>query len=226
MRVELGAKVATADGKELGTIDKLILEPESGEVKAVVVQKGLLFTHDIEIPLDGIVGQENGAVLLRYTADQVDDLPRFLAGSYTTPPPGRVTEYEAAYGFPSATYLWPAFGRGAPAPTAYGDEAVGAVGDEVQALHRKQGFGNAVIEVGSEVRSRDGEKVGTVRRVVFDPSDGQPSSIVVREGFLFTEDVEFPAGLISSADDGVIYLDMPHEALKRHGGKVPSPPVI
>jgi uncharacterized protein YrrD len=226
MKVELGAKVSTADGNELGTIDKLILEPESGEVKAIVVKKGLLFTRDIEIPLEGIAGRERGRVRLAYTHEQVDDLPNFLEGSYTTPPPGRVAEYEAAYGFPSATYLWPAFGRGAPAPAAYGDEAVGAVGDEVHALHGEQALANAVIEVGSVVKSRDGEKIGTVRSVVFDPSDGHPVWTVVREGTFFTEDVEFPASLIASADNDVIYLDMPSDAVKRHATPHVSPPVI
>lgn len=227
MQVELGAKVNTADGKELGTIDKLILEPESGEVKAIVVQKGLLFTRDVEIPLEGIAGQEAGRVRLHATSEQVDDLPRFMEGSYTTPPPGRIAEYEAAYGYPSAAFLWPARGAAAPAPSAYGDEALGDVGDEVRSLHGKQDRANAVIEVGSEVRSRDGEKVGTVRRVVFDTSDGTPTAIVVREGFLFTEDVELPASLISGADDGVIYLDARSDEVKQHHGKkTTSPPII
>lgn len=227
MQVELGAKVNTADGKEIGTIDKLILEPESGEVKAIVVQKGLLFTRDIEIPLEGIAGQEAGHVRLHATSEQVDDLPRFMEGSYTTPPPGRVSEYESAYGYPSSAFLWPARGPAAPAASAYGDEAVGAVGDEVRALHGEYDLANAITEVGSEVRSRDGEKVGTVRRIVFDTSDGSPTAIVVREGFLFTEDVELPASLISGADDGVIFLDARSDEVKQHHGKKSvSPPVI
>jgi len=227
MQVELGAKVSTTDGKEIGTIDKLILEPESGEVKAILVRKGLFFTHDIEVPIGDIVGQEGGTVRIERTSRQVDDLPRFLEGSYTTPPPGRVAEYEAAYGYPSATFLWPARGAAAPAPSAYGDEAVGEVGDEVRALHGEQDLANAVIEVGSEVKSRDGEKVGTVRKVTFDPADGRPISIVVREGFLFTEDVELPASLFASADDGVIYLDVRSDEVKRRLSREKThPPII
>jgi uncharacterized protein YrrD len=227
MQVELGAKVSTADGKQLGTIDKLILEPESGEVKSIVVHKGLLFGRDIEIAIGEIVGRERGTVRVAYTSRQVDDLPPFLEGSYTTPPPGRVSEYEAAYGYPSATFLWPARGAGAPAPSAYGDEAVGEVGDEVRALHGEQDQANAIVEVGSEVRAGDGEKVGTVHSIAFDPSDGRPLSIVVRKGFLFTEDVELPASLFASADDGVIYLDVRSDEVKRHLGRQKvHPPVI
>jgi uncharacterized protein YrrD len=40
--------------------------------------------------------------------------------------------------------------------------------------------------------------------------------LVVRKGFLFTEDVEIPAGLISSVDDDKVYLDARHDELERH----------
>src|SRR4029078_5103015 len=93
MRVELGARVATSDGKDVGTIEKLILDPDTGDVFSVVVRKGTLFHRDIEIPLDGIVGQEAGVARVRYTEAQLHDLRTFDEGSYTTPPPERSTEY-------------------------------------------------------------------------------------------------------------------------------------
>jgi hypothetical protein len=40
--------------------------------------------------------------------------------------------------------------------------------------------------------------------------------LVIRKGFLFTEDVEIPAGLISSVDDDVVYLDVRHDELEHH----------
>jgi len=227
MQVELGAKVSTADGKQIGTIDKLILDPESGEVKAIVVQKGLLFKDDIEIDLDGIVDQAQGAVRVRYTEQQLDDLPRFYAGSYTPPPPERSAAYADIWGYPATTFLWPARGTASADTDLYGHEAVGEVADEVRVMQQERDLGNAVIEEGSEVRSRDGEKVGTIHRIVFDASNGEPSAIVIRKGFLFTEDVELPASLIASAADDVVYLTVDqHEARQRIGKQAVHPPVI
>jgi uncharacterized protein YrrD len=227
MQVALGAKVRTADGKQIGSIDKLILEPDSGDIRAIVVQKGLLFKDDIEIELDGIVGQDGDVVQVRYTEKQLGDLPRFSQDSYTTPPPEFHGRYADQFGPTETTLLWPAGGAASPHTALYGTEATGDVGDEISAMHLEQDISSAVIEEGSEVRSRDDEKVGSVHRAVFDPATGRPSALVVRKGFLFTEDVELPASLIASVDDGVVYLNVDKEAVRQHAGRQPvHPPVI
>ena len=216
MKIELGAKVATAEGDEIGTIDKLILDPDGGDVHAIVVHKGLLFGRDIEIPVDEIAGIRRGVARIRYTRADLDALPAFYEGSYTTPPPERSAEYLSGYGYPAASLLWPSKWSGPVSGRPYGHDAVGAVADEVASLHRQQDLGNAVIEEGSTVKSRDGEKLGEVHSLVFDVESGRPTKLVIRKGFLFTEDVELPVSLISSVDDDVVYLDVRHDELQRH----------
>lgn len=215
MKIELGAKVSTADGKEIGTIEKLILDPDGGDVHAVVVRKGLLFGRDVEIELDDIVGQRDGTARIRYAESELDRLETFHEGSYTTPPPERSTEYASGYGYPAASLLWPSRWSGPVSGEPYGHDAIGAVADEVASLHRQQDLGNAVIEEGSTVKSRDGEKLGEVHRLVFDAESGRPTMLVIRKGFLFTEDVEVPVGLISSVDDDVVYLDARHDEVEQ-----------
>ena len=215
MKIELGAKVSTADGKEIGTIEKLILDPDGGDVHAVVVRKGLLFGRDVEVELDDIVGQRDGTARIRYAESELDRLETFHEGSYTTPPPERSTEYASGYGYPAASLLWPSRWSGPVSGEPYGHDAIGAVADEVASLHRQQDLGNAVIEEGSTVKSRDGEKLGEVHRLVFDAESGRPTMLVIRKGFLFTEDVEVPVGLISSVDDDVVYLDARHDEVEQ-----------
>jgi uncharacterized protein YrrD len=216
MKIELGAKVVTADGDEIGTIDKLILDPEGGDLHSIVVHKGLLFGRDIEIPIDDIAQQQTGAIHIRRTKQQLDDLQTFYEGSYTTPPPERSAEFVSGYGYPASGLLWPSRWSGPVSGEPYGHEAVGAVEDEVAAMHRAQDLSNAVIKEGSDVRSRDGEKVGEVHQIVFDAATGRPTMLVIRKGFLFTEDVEIPAGLISSVDDDRVYLDARHDELEQY----------
>jgi sporulation protein YlmC with PRC-barrel domain len=216
VKIELGAKVTTSDDHEVGTIEKLILDPESGDVHGVVVRTGLLFGKDIEIPVDAIVGRKDGAARVEYTKEQVDALPSFHEGSYTTPPPERSTEYASGYGYPASSLLWPSRWSGPVSGEPYGHEAIGAVGDEVATMHREQDLSNAVIKEGSTVRSRDGEKLGEVHTLVFDAKTERPTTLVIRKGFLFTEDVEVPVGLISSVDDDVVYLDVRSDEAERH----------
>jgi sporulation protein YlmC with PRC-barrel domain len=49
------------------------------------------------------------------------------------------------------------------------------------------------IKEGDRVETYNGEKVGTVSRVVIDPRNKEITNIVVGKGFLFKEDRVLPA---------------------------------
>ena len=203
--IKLGDQVRTSDGHDVGNIDKLILDPSSGEVKAAVVRKGFILHDDVEVPLSAFQAGSGGIVRLTYTADQVNELPRFSEGSYTTPPPG----YVSPYGYPAGGLLWPVgWWPGTPPVSAPSYGSPDPVSREVAAGLRQQDWANAVIDEGSDVISRDGEKVGEIESVTIDPATGQPASLIVRKGFLFTEDLTLPAETISSVDDRVVYLTL------------------
>ena len=66
---------------------------------------------------------------------------------------------------------------------------------------------------GVDVFSSDNEKIGTLDRVVMDPKTREVSHIIVREGFLFTEDKVVPMDLIGSVTDERIILQGSREHL-------------
>jgi uncharacterized protein YrrD len=59
---------------------------------------------------------------------------------------------------------------------------------------------------GTDVTTFDGEKVGTVRRVVLDPRTKDVTHIVAQKGVLFTEDKLVPIDLIHSATPNAVTL--------------------
>jgi len=61
--------------------------------------------------------------------------------------------------------------------------------------------------------SRDGQKVGEVHDIVFEPETGRVRALIVRQGFLFTHDVELAGETIESVGDGVVYLRVRAEEL-------------
>lgn len=224
MRIELGTEVKTSDGKDVGKIEKLILNPETGDVTAAVVHKGFILADDVEIPIEALEADRKGQARLSYSADEVDKLPRFMEGNYTSPPP----DYSPPVGYAPGGLLWPSatYPAGAPSLGAnYGYDVDRATSDEADAARRDRDYMSAIIDEGSDVMSRDGEKVGDVHRVSVDTDTGRPVSFVVRKGFLFTEDLELPASLIESVDDGVVYLnvdkDQVSDAAKTAGSGYP-----
>jgi uncharacterized protein YrrD len=216
MRVALGATVRTLDGDKVGTIDKLILDPQTHDVKAAAVRKGFLLTEDVEVPLDRLEAGADGEVRLTMTSQQVHDLPHFSEAAYTTPP----STYNAppGPGYPVDSLLWPTGAAAYPMPFPPAWAPPSGLPPEVEEMRRQLDLENAVIDEGSDVYSSDGHKIGEVHSVTFDTASGHPSTIMVRKGFLFTEDFELPASLISSLDDGAIYLRVARDEIA-HGAR-------
>ena len=66
---------------------------------------------------------------------------------------------------------------------------------------------------GVNVFSSDDEKIGTLHRVVIDPKTKEVTHIVVKEGFLFTEDKVVPMDLVGSVTEDRITLQGSKEHL-------------
>jgi uncharacterized protein YrrD len=219
MNIDFGTRVHSHDNQEMGRIKHLILDVPSGKVKTIVVEKGLFFTEDIEIPLEAIERIGEKEITLNYTADQVKDLPHFDKKRYTEAPDEHIQPY---FGSPVGSLLWPGGTSFTTSPSGLYPTAVAVPNSDGEAsesseseeIRRRVERENAVITVGSDVISRDGEKVGEVDNVIFDAETGWPSTIVISKGYLFTELVDIPAESIDSVDDDAIYLKITKEDLK------------
>jgi sporulation protein YlmC with PRC-barrel domain len=211
MDITLGMHVYTSDDKDLGTVDRLILDPDRNSVKAAVVRKGVLLHQDVEVPADMLTARPNGDARLAYSSAEVDKLPDFLEGSYTTPPP----DYMPPMAYPPTAFYWPVgYGLGREPLQTMPAAGVGPAtwtgasdaDREVGAALQRQDLENAVIGEGSDVLGRDGGKVGTVSELAFDPDTSTLTGLMVHKGIIFGKDTTLPASLIDSVDDGVVYL--------------------
>lgn len=224
MRIELGDHVRSVDGHDIGIIKHLILDPAHGQVKTLVVEKGMLLPEDVEIPLSAVQESGTSPIVVDYTVEQVHNLARFDEQQYAPAPPGW---HETFPNVPLGGLLWPGaamgqtfapsgfpFGAGVAFPLPVLEESErGEQPPAVEEYLHQQDVDNAVISVGDDVYSRDGEKVGEIHSVTIDTTTGKPTAIVVRHGFLFGTDTTFLADTIASVDDGVVTLNMDKRAL-------------
>lgn len=211
MDIALGMHVYTRDDNDIGTVDRLILNPERGKVQAVVVRQGTLLHHDVEVPVEMLTLPDvGGGARMAYSSNEVDRLPQFHEASYVTPP----VDYVPPMGYPPTATYWPvgygigvpSFGAPAAAPVAPSWTGDADLDREVEAAVRREDLENAVIGEGSDVLGRDGEKVGTVRELTFDTTNSKLTGLVVHKGLIMGKDMELPASLIDSVDDGVVFL--------------------
>jgi uncharacterized protein YrrD len=68
------------------------------------------------------------------------------------------------------------------------------------------------LKKGANVYTADGDKVGTIERVVLDPRTKEVTHVVVEKGFLFAEDKVVPISLLGpTTDDRVTLREGEHE---------------
>jgi uncharacterized protein YrrD len=85
-------------------------------------------------------------------------------------------------------------------------------------LHANKGEEKMLFKTGVDVYSSDNEKIGSLDRVVMDPKSKEVTHIVVKEGFLFTEDKVVPMDLVGSVTEERISL----QGSKEHLDELPE----
>ena len=235
MRINLGTKVVTSDGKDVGKIDRLVVDPRSDRMQEFVVRKGFFVEHDVIIPIGEVedhVGNDDEAIHLRMTADQVKQLPEFVESSYMAAPdgmyPGLFGDSVGMAGATGGGLLWPApiyepaaqgsLGRaGLPADAPLSDGsgsnpvAPGMMGDRL----RESRPGNVFLTTGTDVKTRSGDKVGTVDELVVDPERGKVTELIVKKGLFGSKEVRIPTQFIDEIDDDTVYVALDKERLER-----------
>ncbi len=206
MEVDVGAKVFTRDGKEVGRVDRVVMMPEKNELISIVVHKGFLLPRDTVIPVEDIESADKNAVHLKITAKEVENLPQFIPENYTVPP---------SHWTPPSVYV-PAYVL-VPVP-GYVD--ISKPREELEAKAREAREGERVpkgaveINEGTEVDCADG-RVGTVDEVLVDPASNQVTGIVVRVGTILTKDVVVPARWIVEVRNDRVLLGCTKDEIER-----------
>jgi len=234
MRINLGTKVMTADGKNVGKIDRLVVDPRSERMQEFVVRKGFFTEHDIIIPIgqveDPVGNDDDDTIHLRMTADEVKQLPDFVEHSYVAAPDGMYPGLfgdSVGMGGAAATggLLWPApiyepaadgspgrAGLPAQAPATGGSEvAPGMMEDRLQESRP----GSVFLSTGTDVKTRDGDKIGTVDQLVVDPARGKVTEMIVKKGLFGGKEIRIPTQFIDEIDDDAVHVALDKDRLER-----------
>ena len=104
IEIKEGTSVFTSDGKEVGKINRFVLDPATNEVTHVVVQKGWLLPEDKVIPMAMIANATEERVVLNGKIDDLDQLPPFEETHYV-----ELTDADLNPGGPSTYRYAPAY---------------------------------------------------------------------------------------------------------------------
>lgn len=210
MQFKHDARVVAFDGKDVGRVDRVVIEPRTKEVTHIVVQRGFLFTEDKVVPISLIASADEDEVTLRGDAGDLNRLLPFEEVNYI--PLNNAEANAAAYpaDYAPPLYAYPSamgwVGYSMNYPSYYPPRIVDTeqnIPDDTVALAE-----------GARVISADGEHVGNVERVLTEPEADRATSFIISQGLFFTERKRIPISWVSNLEDDAVYLSVRAELLK------------
>lgn len=228
MRYNLGAKVYTSDGQEIGTISRLVVDPRRDEVEEFVVEKGFFVSHDVIIPIgqvrDHIGNDDEHEIHLAMTAEDVKKLPQFEEVRYVGAPddmyPGLLGSGLApgAAGLGGGGWLWPASAyEPAQSPQSPTDAAADAPRSPFSTMDERvedSRPGRAFLSTGTDVVAH-GDKIGTVDELVVDERTGKVTELIVKKGLFGGKEIRIPTQFIESIGDDAVHVALDQSRLER-----------
>jgi sporulation protein YlmC with PRC-barrel domain len=203
--LRLGASVHTADGHHAGSLERIVVDADSWDPRALIVREtnhfsgrslapgsGMLVSEVI-VPLNAIESTGEDGIRLTLDKRATRALPPYLSYHYKPLERGDGLRYAAAL--------------------AGGSLGVGPMFPLLQETADKT-EGDIEIRHGENVMiGHGGEKLGTVQDVLFD--EGELVGIVVRRTGLFGHDVVVQVRFLDRSDDLALFLRMTPEDVKR-----------
>jgi uncharacterized protein YrrD len=192
IEIRPGMPVLAGDD-QIGKVDRLIVDPSSGELLGVVVRRGVLLHHDVFIPADTITAEQPDGIATRLSVDELNELPEFDPSRFPEQPEDRPKEASRAA------------------------SRNGADGDHVHLAAERFGQLRAAssgrpLRSGQLVKALDGD-VGRLDLVLVEPLTRKVEALVVRQGRFLARDTIIPAKLVSEIHRDWIQLSVPRSEL-------------
>ena len=211
-----GTSVFTPAGREVGTINRFVLDPETNEITHIVVQKGWLFSEDKVIPFDRVRSTNEDKVVLDLNVNDFDQLPPFEETHYVgisdRDRAARTTPAEAypADVFVPGFYWYPPYGFA-------GNQAYGLPYYTWPRTETEKNIPENTVPLKEEAKviTSDEKHVGNIGRLMVEQNTGKVTHFVIAEGLLFKDRKLVPANWIESASEDEVRLSVSSDVLNR-----------
>jgi uncharacterized protein YrrD len=199
MRIKLGAKVKTEDGKSIGEVDRVVIDPSDEEITQIVVKKGVFFTEDKLIPISMLGSVGESEVQLRASEHEIEEMPDFETMMYLNY--DEMTEVDRdQVGYAARLIMYP--------PSGVMNMPVGLRNIPPVITRVKQNIPAESVAIvdGADVMGLEGKKVGEVDEIIMNPELDRATYFVITKGFLLKEKKLVPVEWVKTMEDGKIQL--------------------
>jgi sporulation protein YlmC with PRC-barrel domain len=207
-----GAHVESADGKDIGRLHSVVVDPRDNEVTHIIVNAGPHFPEPgfgapalINVPIDQMEDAGEDKVILRSSRDEFRKLPQWVERDFTPAAPMTPEAKPPDY----AHRLW---NTGVALAASFASLLTGiAVPAE---MVRKASFEREILNDAPIWRVEPHTHVGDIERVLVDEETDEIKELVIRRGAFFGEDVVLPMEYVTEIQDGVVHVQLTDEELR------------
>jgi uncharacterized protein YrrD len=208
--------VRTADGRDAGRVDRVVLDPQTKEVSHIVVRQGLLFTEDKVLPVSLIANAAEEGVALRAAAADLEALPPFEETYYIRLEEdewrGSPTRFGPGYALP--LYWYPSSIAGAAPGYLWAPPGGPDAPSRIQ-TERNIPQGTVAVQTGAKVISADDKHVGDVEEVLTDPEADRITGLIISQGLFLKDKKRVPAEWIHLITEEAVHLAVVSRTLER-----------
>ncbi len=214
MEFKEGVGVFTVDDKQVGKINRFILDPITKEITHVVVQKGWLFPDDKVVPLQWISAATDEKVILTENVGDFKSLPVFDEEHYIEIPKEEIELPE------QTTYvMFPAYYANPPS----GYSGYGGYPAPVLEAHlwspvettRNIPEDAIPLKVDAKVISSDDKDAGVVESIFVDPDSNRATHFVIAHGLFNKTRKIIPVQWVKSISENKVQLAISAYLLER-----------
>jgi uncharacterized protein YrrD len=212
MQFKENAEVQTKDGRKVGRIDRVVIDPKTKNVTHMVIKKGFLFTQDKLISVEDVDSTSEAQVVLKKEAAGPDEFP----------------DFEEKHHIPlnNVEFLWKQQREGYARSSVwyYAYPGVAWWGGGIYPEYPKSQFivkternippDTVALEEGAKVISADGEHVGNVERIFYEPEEHRVTQLLVSKGMLMREKKLIPTPWVDSVLEEEIRLSVDSELIR------------
>lgn len=200
------AHVLTADRRQVGRIERVVLNPETRLITHIVVQTGSLFNKEQKVvPIEDVTETTEKEIVLRADSAQFESLPPLEEKHYT--PPGEDA------GPPTPAAVTPSIAYGTPMAGALTDPAPSG---EPTVSHIDQNIpeGTVAMKEGARVISAEGRHIGNVERVMAEAPADEATYLLVSSGLLSKEHKLIPIQWVMMVSEDEVHLRVKQATLE------------
>ena len=195
MLLQKNASVIDANGEQVGSLERVVLNPESRLVTDIVIRTGTLFNKTEKVvPVGDIVETDENQVVLNQAAEELESFPPLEER--------RIVETEQK----------PTVITGAPG--FYGPVVMPSASEQVfTQAEQNIPDGTVAMKEGAKVITADGKYVGNVERVLADASVDQATNLEISKGVFTKEWRLIPMKWVTSLDEDMVHLRVTEASL-------------